>query len=165
MNTRLIAALAVASTAAVAQADLLPFNFAITPQQEVPPNNTNAAGAAQLLYDTVAQTFNLDVMVFGIAIPDITGWHIHNAPAGSNGPIVINIQPLGNWQVDGQGIRLQLANVPIGAQEANLFAHNLYFNLHTTSHPGGQIRGQIIPAPAGLGLLAMAGIAGFRRRR
>jgi len=165
MTNRFITALVVASTAAVAQADLLPFNFAATPQQEVPANNSNAAGAGQLLYNTTTQTFDLDVQVFGIAIPDITGYHLHNAPVGVNGPVVINLVPLGNWSVNGLGIRLSLTNVPIGAQEANLFAQNLYFNLHSTAFPGGQIRGQIIPAPAGVGLLAAAGLFGARRRR
>lgn len=166
MTTRVLAALLVAGTAtAVANAELIPFNFPITPQQENPPNNSNAAGSGQLLYNTDTDTFNLDVQVFGIGLPDITGYHIHNAPAGSNGPIVIDLVPLGAWQVNGQGIRLQLSNVPIGAHEANLFNRNLYFNLHTTSFPAGQIRGQIIPAPAGLGVLAAAGLVAFRRRR
>lgn len=159
-------AAAVVAIGAAANAQISAFNFPITPQQEVPPNNSNAAGAGQLLYNAGTQSFNLDIQVFGIGIPELTGWHIHSAPVGSNGPIVIHIQNLGGtWQVSGQGIRLQMTNVAIGNFEPQLFAGNLYFNLHTQAFPGGQIRGQIIPAPAGLAVLGAGGLLAARRRR
>jgi len=161
----LVAVMVAGGAVSVAQADLIQFNFPITPQQENPPNNTNAAGSGQLLFDTVTSTFDLDVQVFGIELGVITGYHIHNAPAGSNGPIVIDLVPLGNWQASGQGIRLQLNDVPIGAFQPQLFAGDLYFNLHTQQFPSGQIRGQIVPTPAGLGVLALGGLAVVRRRR
>jgi hypothetical protein len=40
-----------------------------------------------------------------------------------------------------------------------------YFNLHTTTFGGGEIRGFLVPEPATLGLLATAGMIGLRRRR
>jgi MYXO-CTERM domain-containing protein len=165
MRSTTLAAAVIAALAGSASASLIPFNFPITPQQEVPPNNTNVAGSGQLLYDTVAHTFNLDVVMFGINLADITGYHIHNAPAGTNGPIVINLVPLGNFQTHNQGIELLLTNVPISTFEPALFAGNLYFNIHTTAFPSGQARGQIIPTPAGASLLAFAGLAAARRRR
>jgi hypothetical protein len=160
----ILASAVVAACGAAASAQ--PFNFVVQPQQEVPPNNTNAAGSAQLLYNDAANTFNIDVQVFGIALNQITGFHIHNAPVGVNGPIVIALDALGGqWQANGQGIRLTMNNVSIGNFEAQLFSANLYFNLHTNSFPGGQIRGQIIPAPASLALLAAGGLFATRRRR
>lgn len=149
-----------------AAANAQQFNFVVSPQQEVPANNSNVAGAGQLLYNPGTQTFNIDVQMFGLTLAELTGWHIHNAPAGSNGPIVIHLQNLGGTFVqNGQGIRLTMNNVAIGNFAPQLFAGTLYFNVHNTAFPGGVARGQIIPAPASLALLGAAGLFAARRRR
>lgn len=55
------------------------------------------------------------------------------------------------------------------AQEADLLAGLWYLNLHTTTFPGGEIRGQVlaVPEPSTLVLLAVAGgmslLTGVRR--
>ena len=67
--------------------------------------------------------------------------HIHEAPAGSNGPIFRNLSVVDNG--DGSGKfsgRFQLAS----AEEAReLLADQYYVNLHTVNNPSGEIRGQI----------------------
>lgn len=178
-----LAVFALSSMVAAAGADILEFNFALTPGQEVPPNNSNAAGAAQLLYDTDTQTYDLDVMVFGIGINDLMGAgpnstpiHIHEAPMGVNGGIRVDVGFVSNFAPSGQGIRLMVDDGPFGGQQGNVFsdpnlneaallAGNMYLNVHTTSFPGGQIRGQIVPEPATMILLAGAGLALVGRRR
>jgi hypothetical protein len=40
-----------------------------------------------------------------------------------------------------------------------------YFNIHTTSFTGGEIRGFLVPAPGATGVLAVAGLFAARRRR
>jgi hypothetical protein len=163
----------------VATAAMLEFNFELEGTQEVPPVvGNNSAGAAQLTYDTDAQTFDLDLQVFGIELgdlrnvgPNATPVHIHMAPAGSNGGIVVDLGFFGSFVNDGNGIRLTLDDIALGgvqggissdiaANEAALLAGNLYVNIHTQEYPAGEIRGQIIPEPAtamliGLGLLAL----------
>ncbi len=142
------------------------FNFVVSPLQEVPPNNSNVAGSGQLLFNPATQTFNIDVQMFGLTLPELNGWHIHNALPGVSGPIVIHLQNLGGtWEQDGQGISLTMNNVAIGAFAPNLFAGSLYFNVHNTAFPGGVARGQIIPAPASLALLGLGGLVAMRRRR
>lgn len=164
MRRSMMAAAVVAACGAAASAQQ--FNFVVTPQQEVPPNNSNVAGAGQLLFNPGTQTFNLDVQMFGLTIPELTGWHIHNAPPGVNGPIVFDLQGLGGvWQVSGQGIRLQMSNIAIGNFTPQLLAGNLYFNVHNQSFPTGVARGQIIPAPASLALVGLGGLIAARRRR
>jgi hypothetical protein len=48
----------------------------------------------------------------------------------------------------------------LGAELANLLAGNLYFNVHTSDHGGGEVRGQIklVPEPATLALVALGAI-------
>lgn len=171
-TVRLLAACGVVATASAAHATIIPFNFVLTGDQEVPPVQTNAVGSAQLLYDTTTQTFDLDMMVFGIDMADLLGTgpnntpvHIHNAPAGANGPIVIDIGDMASFQPDGLGIRFQLQNAPIGVYEPELLAFELYVNIHTANHPAGEIRGQIVPTPASLALLGFGGLMAVSRRR
>lgn len=169
------------AAAPLAYGGLSIFNFNLDGSQEVPPTGSDAVGSAQLIYDDASKTFDLDLVVFGIALGDLmdvgpndTPVHLHMAPPGENGPIVIDVGFFAEFFADGQGIRLQIQDAPFGGQQGNLFsdpqeneaalfAGNLYLNIHTISFPGGEIRGQVIPGPAVLASLMGAGV--FLRRR
>jgi hypothetical protein len=177
----LTATLAVAS--ACASADIIEFNFFMSGDQEVPPNDSDATGAGRILYDTDAQTFSIDIMIYGITLdelapagPNGTPLHIHNAPVGQNGPIVIDLGFLASFQDDGLGIRYQVTDAPFGGQmgnvfsdpddnEAAFFAGELYVNVHTHDFMGGELRGQLLPAPGALATTLLAGCVALRRRR
>ena len=149
------AMIAVGGLALGAGADVTTFDFFLSGDQEVPPNNSPAVGAAELIYDDDDQTFSIDIMVFGIELDDLfnvgpnsTPVHIHNAPEGENGAIVIDLGFLASFQEDGLGIRLQIDNVLFGGQQGNLFsdpddnedalfARELYVNIHTNEFRGG----------------------------
>ena len=166
-----------------ASADIIEFNFFLSGDQEIPPVDTDAVGVAQMLYDTDTRTFDLDVMVFGIGLdelheagPNGTEMHIHNAPAGSNGAIVVDVGFFSDFFEDGLGIRFRLEDQLLGGQpgniftdpatnEASLFAGNLYMNIHTMDHPTGELRGQILPAPGAMAILSLGALAAARRRR
>ncbi len=175
--------IAVGGLALGASAHETVFDFPLSGDQQVPPNGSPAVGAAELIYDEDDQTFSLDMMIFGITLDDLfnvgpnsTPVHIHNAPTGQNGAIVIDLGFLATFQEDGLGIRLQIDNVLFGGQQGNLFtdpntnedalfAGELYVNIHTNDFNSGELRGQIVPTPASVLTLAALGLFASRRRR
>lgn len=144
------AACAAAATVAPATADVFELQATLNGDQQVPPNDSIATGAATMTYDDQTNLFFLDVVVEGIAVGDITGTHIHAAPEGQNGPVVVNLLTFGSWEVDGDGIRLTVADgqFPDG-NELDLLTGGTYINVHTTAFPGGEIRGQILAGGGG----------------
>lgn len=171
------------SIATAAQAAIVSFHFPLDGSQEVPSNSSNSAGAATLRYDTINQTYDLDLFVVGIPLSELahaggngTPVHIHRAPRGVNGPIVVDVGYFGTFVNDGLGVRLMLSDILFGGQQGainsdpaqnalDLFAGNLYLNIHTHDFPGGQIRGQVVPEPLTLALVAAGGLVLLRRRR
>ena len=168
-----------------AHAGLQAFDFPLSGFQESPPVTTAAFGEATLIYDDSTQTFDLDLIVFGIELGDLMGVgpnsspaHIHLAPPNMNGSIVIDIGFMSSFFQDdiAGGIRLIIDDGMFGGtqggvtsdpntNEAALYAGNLYVNVHTQSFPSGEVRGQIVPAPGAVALAGLAGIAGLSRRR
>ena len=104
--------------------------------QEIPPVATSASGTGTI-------TVNADRSVIGNATitgMSVTVAHIHEAAAGTTGPIIAPlIRTADNvWSVP-PGTRLT------DAQYESYKAGNLYFNIHSEAHRSGEIRGQIKP--------------------
>jgi uncharacterized protein (TIGR03437 family) len=83
-----------------------------------------------------------------------TGLHIHDGVAGQNGGVTINTGLSGTNSVvttSGSGNIFRIVNVNNQAGLATLNSlvrnpENHYVNLHTTVHPGGAVRSQLLPA-------------------
>lgn len=108
----------------------------LTGEQEVPPVTTSARGTGTL-------TIGADHSVSGtITTSGIAGTmaHIHEAPAGKNGPIIIPLAKGadGKWSVPA-GVKLT------DAQYKSFVAGDLYVNVHSDAHKGGEIRAQLKP--------------------
>jgi hypothetical protein len=146
----------------------------------------NDAGTA-LSYDVTLTGLDIDGnQTPGNANDNVTRTHIHFAPANSNGGIVFGqidaspalrndlddlvVNPI-TGRITGVWDNAEGNGTTLAAQLANLIAGNLYFNVHTSDHAGGEIRGQIliVPEPSTVALLAYGLIgmasAGVNRRR
>jgi hypothetical protein len=110
--------------------------IALSGANEIPPVTTSATGTATI---SVAADRTLAVSVT-IAGMNVLMAHIHEAPAGANGPIVVPLVKVGDnaWSVP-PGTQLT------EAQYEAYKAGRLYFNIHSETWRSGEIRGQIRP--------------------
>jgi hypothetical protein len=135
--------------------------------EEVPPHNTPASGQATFQVSADGQSLTYSVTVSNIT--NVIAGHIHIAPKGTNGDIVLPLVPTASpgggprSGVIGQGTATaaQLIGPMQGKTMADLLAQidagNAYVNVHTASgaspatqmpgdFPPGEIRGQIVPS-------------------
>lgn len=112
-------------------------------------------GLAHLVIDDGVSppTISWNISVFNITLP-VVGAHIHQGASTTTGPVRIDF----SGQLSGSG----LADADLTGVLAN--PTGWYVNVHTSDFTPGAVRGQI-PAPGGLGLLAIAAPLALRRRR
>jgi hypothetical protein len=104
--------------------------------QEVPPVTTAATGFGTITIGadkSVSGSVNTSGIV-GVAA------HIHDGAAGKNGPVIVPMTKTSDntWSF-AAGAKLT------DAQYENFKAGNLYVNVHSAAHKGGEIRGQLKP--------------------
>ncbi len=89
---------------------------------------------------------NLEIVVsFSGLTANATAAHIHEAPAGTNGPVRVDFVSLGFPVGQKSGIFSTTVALTPALQTA-LAAGNLYVNIHNATFPGGEIRAQITAA-------------------
>ncbi|MGD9547240.1 MAG: CHRD domain-containing protein [Candidatus Krumholzibacteriia bacterium] len=114
-------------------ADLETYTATLSGAQEVPPVATPATGTASIVVDTDLLEGYWNLSFSGLTGSQ-TGAHFHNAPSGINGGVVLGL-PLGSPV---NGVWAMTA-----VQYGELAAGNIYANVHSTTFPGGEIRGQL----------------------
>ena len=104
--------------------------------QEVPPVTTSASGAGSIMVGPDGSVSG-SVTTSGV---DGTMAHIHEAPMGQNGPVIVPFAKTADnvWSVPA-GAKLT------DAQLQSLRSGNLYINVHSAANKGGEIRGQLKP--------------------
>ena len=120
--------------------------------QEVPAVDSNGTGVAKfkLSKDGTSISYKLNVA----NLDDVVQSHIHIAPAGVNGSVVVFLfgpaaggVTVNGTLAEGTITAAQLVGPLVGADLADLVdemnAGNAYVNVHTLANPGGEIRGQI----------------------
>ncbi len=106
--------------------------------QEVPPNGSLATGSAKLLLDKTTGMVYLTGSFTGL-VANATASHIHAAAANVNGGVIIPLTVTAGTQGT---IHVAAAIAP--ANQTQMIAGNTYVNIHSSSFPGGEIRGQLI---------------------
>jgi len=141
---------------AFAGAQVVNYNFILDGLQEVPPVATPGFGNAHVTLDTATNMLSWNITYSGL-IGALTAAHFH-APAdyGVNAPVIVPLAATASPIVGSTMIT--------DTDEAHILAGMSYVNLHTTFKPGGEIRGQVVPEPGALALLALGAVA-LRRRR
>ncbi len=194
IGIKALVATLVLSCAQQVQAYPLEFTAALSGANEFPSNASPAIGSTSVFYDPDAHTLQVNYTFSGL-LGNTTAAHIHcctalpfgNSTAGvaTQTPTFIN-SPLGvnsgiyNSPIFDLTLTTSWNNAFInlnggttaGAEAAfstGLFANKSYLNVHSTSFPGGEIRGFLVfvPEPMTLSLFGagLGGLAILRRRR
>jgi hypothetical protein len=144
ISRRIIIAAACATAVAWAgpsQAAPASFKVALTGAQQVPPVETSGTGTAELTYDAATRVVTWTITYSGLSAP-ATMAHFHGPAAmGANGPVTVWISTKG--APPESPIKGEATLTP---EQADQFtAGQWYINVHTSAHPAGEIRGQVVP--------------------
>jgi hypothetical protein len=139
-----------------ARADIVQFTAPLLASNEVPPitnADRNAFGTVLITIDTVANTARFQFSVENVASPAIILAHIHEAPAGVNGPVRVDsgLSPASPLTVVNGSASLDRSNLTVPADVRDRILANpagFYFNVHSTLNPGGVVRGQLVRVTA-----------------
>ncbi|MBL1218413.1 MAG: CHRD domain-containing protein [Planctomycetes bacterium] len=131
-----------------AHADVWHLTCSLDGQQVTPPTNSLATGDGILRFDDETNLLDLDVMLHGITPDTWTASHIHVGRLGFSGPWNINLGPVEDWSVEGDGMRRVMTDVPYPQDtEFNLTTDGTFIMVHTIDWPSGEVRGQIVAGP------------------
>lgn len=135
---------------------VLNFRAHLTGAQEVPPVITSARG--QTVFQLNRERTQLRFRLIVANLNDVTMAHIHLAPAGANGPVVVWLYPsapppqhipgttngvLATGVITSADLVGPLAGMDLLDLVEYLQTGGAYVNVHTTLFPAGEIRGQI----------------------
>jgi hypothetical protein len=114
-----------------------PLSTTLTGAAEVPgPGDPDGSGSAVLTFNPGQEQICFELTVSGIAPANAA--HIHEAPAGVPGPVVVPLQPptsgssVGCVQAD-SALILDIIQEPA----------EYYVNVHNATFPAGAVRGQL----------------------
>ena len=131
----------IAAWAAISNAAPESFKVALSGAQQVPAVETPGKGTADLTYDPATRMLTWSISYEGLSAP-ATMAHFHGpAAAGKNGPVVIWLSKQGSPPAS--PIKGEATLTP--EQATQFTAGEWYINVHTQAHPGGEIRGQVVP--------------------
>ncbi len=118
------------------------FYISLTGSQVNPPNPVWCVGGGIAAYDGATGQISVNIFFTGLTAPANSS-HIHLGPPGINGPPLVSfvsVTPAATFgSISGGPFAFPSVNVP------NLMAGNIYFDIHDSVFPGGEIRGQLVP--------------------
>lgn len=139
----------------MAETMLYLYSAELTGDMEVPAVTTTAMGISMFMLSDDMQSMSYSISVENLADPFAA--HIHWAPEGQNGPVVVTLFPMGEFSaVEGESSGLlvegtftaedlscPLEGMSLDDLIEGIMAGTAYVNIHTTAYPDGEIRGQI----------------------
>jgi CHRD domain-containing protein len=132
----LVACLMAIAWAELAPAESIKVQVQLSGSQEVPPVQTSGTGTADLTYDPSTRVVTWTIIYSGLS-GTATMAHFH----GPAGKLEIWLSKRGSpaeSPIKGEAT--------LTSEQAQLFAAgDLYINVHTQAHPGGELRGQVVP--------------------
>lgn len=132
MRSLLVAAI----LASPALAQVRYFSASLDGAQEVPPTATAGQGFGIVRFDASTNAVQLFCHHSSLSAGAVAA-HMHQGAVGANGGVVIGLSSTAANTWTGSGVLTS-------AQAATLNSGGLYFNVHTSTFPGGEIRGQIV---------------------
>lgn len=102
----------------------------------VPPVTTTASGVAVFTLNGTYDSLCINIATTGLSGP-ITGLHIHEGPAGSNGGVLVNFSD----DVIENKVNTMIPLSDIDME--TLLEGGYYINVHTDANPAGEIRGNM----------------------
>jgi len=115
------------------------FTGMLDSEQEVAEVNSEATGLATFNLSKSGMRVNYRVVVEGLTGP-IAMAHLHNAPAGSDGPVIVD---LGDG-IDGNVISGSFDPTEFEGLMDLMMSGDIYINVHTAEFPAGEVRGQLM---------------------
>ena len=140
MSKLSIAVLFWAVAAGAAFAETVHLKADLEPSSEVPPTTSKGHGDLKATFDTSSKALKWKITYEGLTGP-ATGAHFHGpASVGQNAGIQVPIPKAEPTSpIEGE-------KTLTDAQASDLMNGKWYFNIHTAANPGGEIRGQVLPA-------------------
>lgn len=126
-----------APVAAAARAAGRPLTAELSGASEVTPGDPDGTGTARVTVNPGRREVCWDISLQNVDTP--TRGHIHEAPAGVNGPVVLTFfetgQPvaLTGCTTVTRALALEILQTP----------EDYYINLHNAAYPAGAVRGQL----------------------
>jgi hypothetical protein len=173
--------------ASIGHASIITYTATMSGSQETPPNASTGTGFATVTLDTVLQTLTVNESFSGLIGGTASAAHIHCC-SGSGIAAVVAV-PFTGFPVNTSGTYSQTFDLTLAgtyngafvtanggttasaetALIAGLGAGQAYVNIHDSTFPGGEIRGQLVITPepstwlmAGFALILAAGWRGRR---
>jgi hypothetical protein len=131
-----LAALCLGAVSAAPMGAVLVVTAKLAGASEVPATTSSGSGMLEGTFNQDTKVLNYTVSYNGLSGPVKAG-HLHGpAQAGANAGVVVPF-------VDGMESPIKGTAVLTKPQADDLLAGKWYVNLHTASHPGGEVRGQV----------------------
>lgn len=188
MQLLAVSAAAMLVAASGAAADVAVYTAFLDGPSESPPVPSPATGSVTVTFDTAAHTMRVEASWSGL-LGTTTVAHIHAPTAMAfAGTVGVATYP-GTFPGFPAGVTAGSYDMTIDMSLASSYTPafiglfggspaaaelglidfinqgRAYFNIHSTSFPGGEIRGFLVPAPGAAAMLGLAGVCAIRRRR